>query len=121
MRFIKPVFTLCIVCFSFFSNAQSGFDALKNNDFFEARKQFKSALEKDSTNFDGLTGMVILSEISQEYLEFDKYLNTLLRNHNDPNTFALFNFLYDGDYKSIEKRNYPDWVTIKYKMGRKKP
>lgn len=116
MRFIKPVFTLCIVCFSFFSNAQSGFDALKNNDFFEARKQFKSALEKDSTNFDGLTGMVILSEISQEYLEFDKYLNTLLRNHNDPNTFALFNFLYDGDYKSIEKRNYTDWVTIKYKI-----
>lgn len=116
MRFTKALFLFFFLSGSLIINAQSGFDAIKNNDFFEAKKLFKASLEKDSINFDGLTGMIILSEIAQEYIEFDKYMNTLLRNHKDPYTFALFNFLYDGDYKSIEKQNYPDWVTVKYKI-----
>lgn len=115
-RFSKALFLHLFIFCSLFINAQSGFELIKNNDYFEAKKAFKSTLEKDSVNFDALTGMVILSEISQEYLEFEKYVNTLLRNNKDPYTFALFNYLYHGDYKSIEKQNYPDWVTVKYKL-----
>ena len=116
LRFSKALFLPLFIFCSLFIKAQSGFESIKNNDYFEAKKLFKSTLEKDSANLDALTGMVILSEISQEYLEFDKYVNTLLRNNKDPYTFALFNYLYHGDYKSIEKQSYPDWVTVKYKL-----
>lgn len=117
MQTIKSVFVTLLLSITSFLNAQSGFDAIKSNDFFEARKIFKSQLDKDSTNLDGLTGMVILSEISQEYLMYDKYLNTLLRHHKDPYVFALFNFVYKGDLKSIEKMEYPEWATFKYKIN----
>ncbi len=118
MKLIKPSLLLTLLLFLHsFIQAQSGFEALKNNDFFEAKRLFNAALEKDSIDFDGLTGMIIMSEISQEYLAYDKYMNTLLRNHKDPYVFSLFNYLYDGDYKSIEKLNYPDWVTIKYQLS----
>lgn len=117
MRSLKNLILSTLLLVAVFTQAQTGMDALKNNDYFEAKKLFLSALEKDSTNYDGLTGMIMLSEFSQEYISYKKYLNTLLRNHKDVYTFALFNFLYDDDYKSIEKLNYPDWVTVKYKIN----
>jgi len=117
MRRHPLIYFLIILSFPLFTNAQSGYEALRNNDFIEARKRFTLALKNDSTQYEGLTGMVILSEISQEYIEFDKYINTLLRHHNDPYVFSLFSFRYEGDYKSIEKKNYPDWVTVKYKIN----
>ncbi len=116
MRLLKAPFLYLFVFYSLIIHAQSGFEYIKNNDYFEAKKTFKTVLEKDSVNSEALTGMIILSEISQDNVEYDKYLNTLLRNHKDPFIFALFNYLYHGDYKSIEKQNYPDWVTVKYKI-----
>ena len=103
--------------FTGLSKAQSGFDAIKNNDFIEAKRLFTAQLEKDSTNLEGLRGMIIMSELSQEYLPYGKYLNTLLRNHRDPYTFAMFSYIYQGDNKSLEKFEYPDWVTIKNKIN----
>ncbi|MCB9252139.1 MAG: DUF3857 domain-containing protein [Flavobacteriales bacterium] len=113
----KSVIFTCLLLLSNILLAQSGMDALRNNDFLEARRLFNEKLEKDSLHFESLTGMIILSEITQEYRQFDKLMNRLLRNHKDLHTFALFNFLYDGDFKSIEKLNYPDWVTLKYKIS----
>ncbi len=96
--------------------AQSGYEAIKKNDFFEAKKTFESTLQNDSLNFDGLTGMVLLSELSQSSIEYDNYLNVLFRHVKDPFMFALFNTHYQGDFSSLETLNYPDWITIKYKL-----
>ncbi len=113
MRFLSILAFLLIIQSAF---AQSGFEALKKNNFEEAKKSFTSTLQKDSLNYEGLTGMIILSELSQASIEFDNYINVLLRNVKDPYTFALFSSLYRGQYKTIETMAYPDWATLTYKL-----
>lgn len=117
MKIIKGIFSLLFIVQFAILQAQSGYDKIKNNDFIEARNIFKETLEKDSTNIEAITGMIIISEITQDYLSFEKNINVLLRNYNDPYIFSLFNFMYTGDYKTIEKKNFPDWISVKYRIN----
>lgn len=117
MKKIKVFLTISLLIQFLLLNAQSGFDKIKENDFVEARKIFDQDIEKDSLNIDALTGKIIISEITQDYLSFEKSINTLLRNYNDPYVFSLFSFLYNADYKSIEKKNFPNHITVKYKLN----
>ncbi|NUM31025.1 MAG: hypothetical protein HUU47_01725 [Bacteroidetes bacterium] len=117
MNFIKKIITLILLLQLAESQAQSGYDKIKFNDFIGARNIFLQTLQNDSLNYEALTGMIIISEITQDYISFEKNINVLLRNYNDPYIFSLFNFLYNGDFKAIEKKNFPDWITVKYKIS----
>lgn len=117
MHLLRSRTLLLTLLLSIAALGQSGMEALQKNDFFEARKRFSDKLLTDSTDYESLTGMVMLAEFSQEYIPYEKYLNTLMRHHRDAYTFALYNFLFTGNYEQVKQMNYPDWVTLKYQLN----
>ncbi|MBC7864421.1 MAG: hypothetical protein IAF38_15715, partial [Bacteroidia bacterium] len=73
------------------SNAQNGWDLIRQNDFVKGRQAFLLDLEKDSLNRKSLEGLILLSETSGDELSFKKYIRRYMRHYGDENFFLLFN------------------------------
>ena len=92
---------IAIFLFPFVLLAQDGWESIKKNDYKKAREEFLSSLQKDSTNVSALKGIIYLSETSGDDLSYSKYINTLINNHWDEDTYLLFNDEFKGNADKI--------------------
>ncbi len=77
----KRFFFVVIIFLSFRSYSQTGWDYIKQNDNRKARQLFAKDLQKDSTDYAALTGMIYLSDIEGDHLAHEKFVNKLLTEH----------------------------------------
>ena len=82
-----------------------GWSSVKKNDYRKAKEEFTAALVKDSTDLQALGGMIFLSETSGDEYSYFKYINTLINNHWDENTYLLFSNAYKGKAGNIVLQN----------------
>lgn len=92
-------FVVALYLLSFQGIAQDGWNDIKNNDNVSARKTFLEQLKADSTNISALYGMIYISELENDNISWDKYINSLINNHKRPEHFLLFRDDYNN-YKS---------------------
>ncbi len=64
--------------------ALDGWESIKGNDHKEARRSFLKQLEKDSTDISALKGLIVLSEMEQDKLSYNKYVNALINKEKNP-------------------------------------
>jgi tetratricopeptide (TPR) repeat protein len=102
---LKATTLIALIFLSISLTAQNGWDEIKSNNNFAAKKIFLEQLKADSTNIDALCGMIYISELENDDLLFDKYINSVIRNHRKPEHYLLFCSDYNyGDHKlSFEK------------------
>ncbi|MDQ3073718.1 MAG: tetratricopeptide repeat protein, partial [Bacteroidota bacterium] len=90
--FIRLVFSLFV--FSFFPasslHAKDGWDLIRESDHRTARMAFAETLQLDSLDVEALKGKIFLSDIEGDHIGYAKYVNTLIRNHNDVELYMLF-------------------------------
>ncbi|MCH8554470.1 MAG: DUF3857 domain-containing protein [Schleiferiaceae bacterium] len=82
---------------------EGGWQALLAGDFNQAETIFNERLQKDSTDITGLQGMIFLSEVKENFLNYNKYITTYVNNHWDEDIFLLFRESYDGKTDAILK------------------
>jgi len=98
---------LAFLTFSFLTlaaSAQNGWDLIRSNDNRGARQVFTAVLEKDSMDETALKGMIYLSEIEQDGLNFNKYVSRLLNKADDEALFLVFEDYYTGEPENIIKK-----------------
>jgi lipopolysaccharide biosynthesis regulator YciM len=81
--------------------AQSGWEAIKKNDNIAAKRSYLETLKKDSTDINALFGMIYLAELEQDDISNEKYSNSLVNNHKQPEEYLLFGNQYIGDLKKL--------------------
>ncbi|MFK7772788.1 MAG: transglutaminase domain-containing protein [Saprospiraceae bacterium] len=102
-----PKLKLALVAFFLFfsifqSNGQSiGWDLLRENQLLKAKKEFVNALLQNPQDEDALCGMLFISEVLQDHLNYKKYANQLIEATWGDEYFALFKHLYEGSPDQI--------------------
>jgi len=108
MRYCKQLACIYILFVSFASFAASpgdGWSFIRQNDNKSARNAFIEVLAGDSVNLPALKGMVYLSEIEQDKLAFQNYINTIINNYKDENFYSLFPDVYRGTGESVIRQS----------------
>ena len=83
------------------ANSQSGWDYLYGNDLLNARSVFEDELKKDSLNVQSLVGSMLIAEITEDELTFERSARRLLfANKDDANFHALLG--YYNSFKNEE-------------------
>lgn len=90
-----------IALFSFHSSAQDGWSSIKNNDNVAAKKEFLEQLKTDSTNINAIYGMLYISELGNDNISWDKYINSLINNYKRPEHYLLFKDDYINDKSKL--------------------
>ena len=94
MQFFKFKSTLVAFFIFFFflqSNGQkNGWDLLRENHLLEAKSEFLNALRLNPYDEDALCGMLFISEVLQDQLNYKKYANELIESTWSNENFALF-------------------------------
>lgn len=96
----------CIAIFVFLSNVHSfgqseGWTLLENNHFIQAKKSFENQLNQNPNDENALCGMLFISEVVQDHLNYTKYANQLIESKWNDEYFALFKHLYEGTPEDI--------------------
>ncbi len=100
-----------------FCLALNGWESIKANDHKEARKSFLKQLEKDSTDLSALKGLIVLSEMQQDKLSYNKYVNSLINNSPEENYYLLLRESYDGSSEKIlNEKKYSEGANIYAKL-----
>ena len=117
MQFPKLNFALVafFIFFSFFqSNGQSiGWDLLRKNQLLAAKAEFVNVLLQNPKNEDALCGMLFVSEVLQDQLNYKKYANQLIEATWSNENFALFKHLYQGSPEQILTNNLDPSFQLK--------
>ncbi len=100
----KIVFLPLLLLLPLLSFGEDGWSFIKQNDNKKARAAFLETLKTDSVNRDALQGMIYLSELEQDKLSFNKYINTVLRNYKDEHFFSVFSEISDLNAEAIVKQ-----------------
>ena len=88
------------------SDAQStGWDFLRDNQFLKAKKEFVNVLLQNPQDEDALCGMMFISEVLQDQLNYKKYANQLIEATWSDEYFALFSHLYEGSPDQVLAQN----------------
>ncbi len=95
---LKSVLVTILIILSFFqSNGQSiGWDLLRDNQLLAAKTEFVNVLLQNPEDEDALCGMLFVSEVLQDHLNYKKYANQLIEATWSNENFALFKHLYQG-------------------------
>ena len=105
---------ILILLSSLYSIGQSaGWDHLHNSQFNQAKKSFESQLQKNPKDEDALCGMLFISELLQDHLNYKKYANRLIESTWSNEYFALFKHLYQGEPEDILKQNLDPSLLVK--------
>jgi hypothetical protein len=109
MQFFKFKSTLVAFFIFFFflqSNGQkNGWDLLRENHLLEAKSEFLNALRLNPYDEDALCGMLFISEVLQDQLNYKKYANELIESTWSNENFALFKHLFKGSPSQILVNN----------------
>lgn len=102
-----------------FSNAQTGWDYIKQNDNISAKAAFLNILKKDSTNKTAIQGMIYLCDVEDNDLDYDKYANQLLTHHFNNNYFQLFeqNSNWTGEH-ILKHKSLDNKFKLRYTLGK---
>ncbi|MFK8005762.1 MAG: transglutaminase domain-containing protein [Saprospiraceae bacterium] len=100
---LKLALVAFFLFFSFFqSNGQStGWDLLRENQLLKAKSEFVNVLLHNPQDQDALCGMLFVSEVLQDQLNYKKYANQLIEATWSNENFALFKHLYQGSPNQI--------------------
>jgi tetratricopeptide (TPR) repeat protein len=98
--------------------AAKGWDRIKANDNLGARKLFISELHKDSLSEEALEGLLYLSDIEQDKLDYKKYANRLLSQPVPEAVFAIFKNAWAGSLDFIlSKKNISEGSKFPYRLA----
>jgi hypothetical protein len=89
---------LPVLCFT---QAQTGWEKIRENEFSKAQQIFLAELEKDSIHKSSLEGLIFLSETSGDDLSRKKYINRYWRQYGDENFYMLFSEEIDLDNEAV--------------------
>jgi len=99
---LKSVLLAVFIFLSFFSNGQStGWDLLRKNQLLTAKAKFVNVLLQNPQDEDALCGMLFVSEVLQDQINYKKYANQLIEATWSNENFALFKHLYQGSPEQI--------------------
>lgn len=103
-----------ITLYSSIATGQSvGWDLISQNQFVQAQQTFETKLKINPNDEDALVGMIFLSEVKQDHLNYKKYVNRLIQSTWKDEYFALFQHLYKGHPKEIIKQNLDPSLLVK--------
>lgn len=119
-----PQLKFALVAFSIFfsflqSDAQSvGWDLLRDNQLLRAKKEFVNVLLHNPQDEDALCGMMFISEVLQDQLNYKKYANQLIEATWSNEYFVLFNHLYEGTPDQILANNLAPSNNLKATLAK---
>ena len=119
-----PKFKLALVAFFIFfsfikSNGQStGWDLLRENQLLAAKVEFVNVLLQNPQDEDALCGMLFVSEVLQDQLNYKKYANQLIEATWSNENFALFKHLYLGSPDQILTNNLDPSFQLKATLAK---
>lgn len=102
--FIEAIAFTLFVLIHFSARGQDGWELIRQNQYINAEKAFLKDLETDSTSIKSLEGLIFLSELRQDKIRYKKYINTLIRNHDDSDLLTLFGDMVEDDASTIIAR-----------------
>ncbi|MBL1279147.1 MAG: DUF3857 domain-containing protein [Fluviicola sp.] len=98
---------LIIILFASFGvYSQTGWELISQNKLSDAKIEFEKVLEKDSANYDALTGMIFITEVAQDKLIHKRAVNTLLRNHYSDKLYYCLQNSASIDRTELEDRSF---------------
>ena len=81
----------------------TGWQLLQENELLEAKKVFEKELLQNANDEDALCGMLFVTEVLQDQLNYRKYANQLIESTWKDEYFFLFKHLYEGSSEDILK------------------
>jgi len=116
---IKLAFLTFFIFFSFQSIGQStGWDLLRKNQLLAAKTDFVNVLLQSPQDEDALCGMLFVSEVLQDQLNYKKYANQLIEATWSNENFALFKHLYQGSPDQILNHNLDPSFQLKATLAK---
>jgi len=91
----------------------TGWEHLQNSQFNQAKKSFETQLQKNPKDEDALCGMIFISELLQDHINYKKYANRLIESNWKNEYFALFKHLYQGEPDIILKQDLDPSLLVK--------
>tara|TARA_R110002072_G_scaffold302402_1_gene485112 strand:- start:36251 stop:40081 length:3831 start_codon:yes stop_codon:yes gene_type:complete len=105
---------IIILLASFSVVGQSGWELITQNKLSDARIQFEKTLQKDSINYQALTGMIFVTEVAQDKLIHERMVNTLLRNHYSDQLYYSLRSQTSLESEELENRSFRFQIYDKY-------
>jgi hypothetical protein len=121
-----PKLKLALVAFFIFfsflqSNGQStGWNLLREDQLLAAKAAFVNVLLQNPQDEDALCGMLFVSEVLQDQLNYKKYANQLIEATWSNENFALFKHLYQGSPDQILTNNLDPSFQLKATLAKAK-
>ena len=113
-RYITTCLLLLLIPLSNHSFAQGpGWKLIAENDLVTAKALFERTLESNPNNEDALCGMIFISEVFQDQLNYQKYSNQLIEAEWKEEYFALFKHMYQGTPDEILKHSLDPSLKLK--------
>ncbi len=112
---VRVTFWVILILFiSLSSIGQSaGWDYLHDSQFTQAKNSFEKQLRQNPKDEDALCGMLFISELLQDHLNYKKYANLLIESSWSNEYFALFKHLYQGEPDKILEQELDPSLMVK--------
>ena len=98
---VKYSFFIIILLRFTLSLADDGWEQITANQYTEAKRAFLKTLAQDSAHLPSIEGMIYLSEVAENELDYKRYLERYLEITKDAFVYSLFHTLLEGSQVDV--------------------